>query len=88
MPQDTHFRNTCTQFHVLLQCRNLKIVPETQTFVIAFMGGWIILHTGEYFNVRKRRGSQGGRRELRNEQFYNLRFAVIMTKVIKFGRVK
>jgi hypothetical protein len=91
MPQDTHFRNTCTQFYGLLQYRNLKIVPEAQAVIIAFFwegGGWIMLHTDEYFNVRKRRGSQGGRRESLSEQFCNLCSALIMTKVIKFGRMK
>jgi len=39
MPQDTHFRNTCTQFRGLLQYRNLKTVSETQAVIIVFLGG-------------------------------------------------
>ena len=91
MPQDTHFRNTCTQFHGLLQYRNLKIVPETQVVVTAFfLGGgcWIILHPDEYFNMRKRTGSQSGQRELLNEQFCSLCSALIVNKVIEFRRMK
>ena len=88
MPQDTHFRNTCTQFRGLLQHRNLKIVPEAQVVVITFLAGWIILHPDGYFNVRKRTGSLGGRRELLNELFCDLSSALIMNKVIEFRRMK